>query len=152
MANKIEELTIKLAQPILDRNGFELIDCEYVKIGQEYTLTLYIDKPGGIMLDDCELVSRELDALLDNADPIENEYILSVSSPGLDRALKTEKDFQRNMGKKIFIKTYRAVDKKKEHIAVLKAYDDDTVTVEMDKKELRFNRSEIAVIRQHIDF
>ncbi len=152
MAKKVEELTAELAQPILDRNGFELIDCEYVKVGQEYTLTLYIDKPGGITLDDCELVSRELEVMLDEADPIENEYILSVSSPGLDRALKTEKDFKRNIGKKIYIKTYRAIGKKKEFVAVLSAYDDDTVTITLDKKETRLNRGEIAVIKQHIDF
>ena len=152
MAKKIEELTIELAEPILKRFGFEMIDCEYQKSGQEYTLTLYIDKPGGITLDDCEKVSRELDVILDEADPIENEYILSVSSPGLDRPLKTEKDFERNLNKKIYIKLYRAVNKKKEFVALLSAYDAETVTIEMDKKEIRLNRGEIAVIRQHIDF
>ena len=152
MAKKIEEITIELAEPILKKNGFELIDCEYIKSGQEYTLTLYIDKPGGITLDDCEKVSRELEALLDEKDPIENEYILSVSSPGLDRPLKTDKDFERNLGKKIYIKTYRAVNKRKEFVADLLAYDADSVTIEMDKKELRLARGEIAVIKQHIDF
>ncbi len=152
MAKKIEELTVDLANPILKKRGFELIDCEYAKSGQDYTLTLYIDKPGGITLDDCEIVSRELEVLLDEADPIENEYILSVSSPGLDRPLKTENDFERNLDKKIYIKTYRAVNKKKEFVALLSAYDAETVTIKMDKKEVRLNRGEIAVIKQHIDF
>ena len=152
MAKKVEEITAELARPILEKLGFEMIDCEYQKSGQDYTLTLYIDKPGGITLDDCEIVSRELEVLLDEADPIDNEYILSVSSPGLDRQLKTEKDFLRNRGKKIYIKTYRAVNKKKEFIALLSGYDTETVTIMVDKKEIRLKRGEIAVIRQHIDF
>jgi len=152
LAKRIEEIAITLAQPILDRYGFELIDCDYLKFGQDYTMTLYIDKPGGITLDDCEKVSRELEASLDEKDPIDNEYILSVSSPGLDRPLKTEKDFERNKGKKIYIKTYAPVNKKKEFVAVLKEYDQDTVTIEMNNKQLRLNRGDIAVIKQHIDF
>lgn len=152
MAKRIEEIAIELALPILERYGFELIDCDYIKFGQDYTLTLYIDKPGGITLDDCEKVSRELEERLDEKDPIENEYILSVSSPGLDRPLKTEKDFERNIDKKVYIKTYAQVNKKKEFVAVLKEYDEDSVTIEINKKQLRINRGDIAVIKQHIDF
>jgi len=152
MANKIEELVTEIATPIVENNGFEIIDCEYKKIGPDYTLTLYIDKEGGITLDDCEKVSRVLEEKLDELDPIENEYILSVSSPGLDRPLKTEKDYARNVGKKIYIKTYRAVEKKKEFVAVLKAYTDEDVTITLKGKHMTLKRGEVAVIKQHIDF
>ena len=95
---KREEYEIKteeLVMPLIEKNNFELVDVEFVKEGQNWFLRLYVDKPGGILIDDCELVSREVEKLLDESDPIEQAYILEVSSPGLDRPLKKDKDFER---------------------------------------------------------
>jgi len=152
LANKTELLVEELALPILGKYGFEFIDCEYKKIAQEMNLTLYIDKQGGITLNDCEKVSRELEEILDKLDPIESGYILSVSSPGLDRALKKENDFKRNLDKKIFIKLYKAMDKQKEIVAVLKSYDEESVTVELKNKRTKLEKKNIAVIKQHVEF
>ncbi len=152
MSKRIEEAVTEAVKPILSQYGFEFIDCEYIKSGPDMILTVYIDKPGGVTLDDCEKVSVELDPLLDELDPINEAYILSVSSPGLDRPLKKEADFKRNTGKKIDIKLYRAIDKKKEMTAVLTDYDAKTVTVELKGKKIKLNRTDIAVMKQHIDF
>lgn len=152
LANKIEALVNEKSLPIIGKYNLEFVDCEYKKIGQEFHLTLFIDKKGGVTLDDCEKVSRELEEILDKLDPIDSEYILSVSSPGLDRALKKESDFLRNIDKKIYIKLYRAIDKNKEFIAILKAYDEDNIIVEVKNKKVTLNKKDIAVIKQHIDF
>ena len=152
MSKQIESQVMEATVPILERYGFEFIDCEYTKSGGENILTVYIDKPGGITLDDCEKVSIELDPILDQKDPIKDAYILSVSSPGLDRALKTRKDFERNIDKKIDIKLYRAIDKLKMFTAVLKAFDDESIVVELKNKKKTIARKDIAVMKQHIDF
>lgn len=147
-----ESRTEALILPILDSNGFELVDVEYVKEGGSWYLRAYIDKPGGIAVDDCELVSRALSDLLDKEDYIEEAYILEVSSPGLLRPIKKDKDFQRNMGKDVEIHLFKMVDKKKEFVGTLKAYDADTVTIELDDEEKTFVRKEIALIRPYIEF
>ena len=137
--------------PVLEEHHFELVDVEYVKEGGSWYLRAYIDKPGGITVDDCEAVSRVLSDRLDEEDFIEESYILEVSSPGLGRPLKKEKDYIRNMGELIEIRTYRPIDKQKEFLGVLKAYDDDTVTIEEEDGSQRvFERSMIALIRQAV--
>ena len=146
-----EQKTEELALPIISECGFELVDVEYVKEAGEWYLRVYIDKPGGITIDDCEVVSRRLSDLLDEKDFIKEAYILEVSSPGLDRPLKKDKDFARNMGKEIEIRTYKAVDKVKEFIGALKAYDEDTVTITCVDSDMTFNRKDIALIRQAVD-
>lgn len=139
--------------PLMEQHGFELVDVEYVKEGSTWYLRAYIDKPGGIDINDCEKVSRRLSDLLDEKDYIEDAYILEVSSPGLGRPLKKEKDFKRSMGEEVEIRTYRMIDKQKEFTGVLTGYDADTVTIAMeDETEKTFDRSDIALIRLAFDF
>lgn len=148
-----EQKTEELLQPIIEKNQFELVDVEYVKEGSNWYLRAYIDKPGGITVDDCEVVSRALSELLDQNDFIEDSYILEVSSPGLGRPLKKEKDFQRSLGEEVEIRTYCAVNRQKEFIGLLKAYDKESVTIEYeDGAEQTFLRSDIALIRLAFDF
>ena len=150
---EIEAYAENLFLPITQKHGFELVDVEYVKEAGSWYLRVYIDKEGGIAVDDCEVVSREADPILDTDDCIEESYILEVSSPGLGRPLKKEKDYIRSMGKELEIRTYRAIDREKEFYGILKAYDADTVTIEQeDGKEMVFEKSNIALIRLAFDF
>lgn len=142
-----------LLLPIITANGFELVDVEYVKEGSNWYLRAYIDKEGGITVDDCETVSRAFGDKLDEEDFIEDSYILEVSSPGLGRPLKKEKDYARSMGKELEIRTYRPIDKQKEFYGILLAYDNNSVTIEeQDKTRRTFEKKEIALIRLAIDF
>lgn len=148
-----EQKTEELLMPIILQHGFELVDVEYVKEGGNWYLRAYIDKPGGIAVDDCEVVSRALSDLLDEKDFIEDSYILEVSSPGLGRPLKKEKDFTRNLGKEVEVRTYRAIDRQKEFTGVLKDFDNNTVTIEFEDGQTKiFEKSEIALIRLAFDF
>lgn len=148
-----EQRTEKLMEPVVTGFGFELVDVEYVKEAGTWYLRAYIDKPGGITVDDCEAVSRKFSDILDEEDYIEDAYIFEVSSPGLGRPLKKEKDFKRSLGEEVEIRTYRAIEHQKEFVGILKAYDDDTVTIAYeDDTAQTFNRSEIALIRLALDF
>ena len=148
-----EQKTEQLLQPIVDEYGFELVDVEYVKEGSTWYLRSYIDKPGGISIDDCEKVSRRLSDLLDQEDFIEDAYIMEVSSPGLGRPLKKEKDFRRSLGEEVEIRTYRMIDKQKEFTGILKDYDENTVTITLaDETEKTFDKDDIALIRLAFDF
>ena len=148
-----EQKTEELLLPIIEKNQFELVDVEYVKEGSNWYLRAYIDKPGGITVDDCEVVSRALSELLDQNDFIEDSYILEVSSPGLGRPLKKEKDFQRSLGEEVEIRTYRAINRQKEFVGVLKGYDKESVTIEYeDETEQTFLKSDIALISLAFDF
>ena len=139
--------------PILERNNFELVDVEYVKEGSTWYLRAYIDKEGGITVDDCEIVAREMNEILDREDYIEDSYVFEVSSPGLGRPLKKEKDYIRSMGKELEIRTYRSMNGSKEFYGVLTGYDDDTVTIQTDEdKKLTFAKTDIALIRLAFDF
>ena len=148
-----EQQTEELLEPIVTGHGFELVDVEYVKEAGTWYLRAYIDKPGGITVDDCEVVSRQFSDILDEKDYIEDAYIFEVSSPGLGRPLKKEKDIKRSMGEEVEIRTYRAIDRQKEFTGILKAYDNDTVTIAYeDDTEQVFNKSDIALIRLALDF
>ena len=148
-----EQKTEEILLPIVEKNGFELWDVEYVKEGGNWYLRAYIDKPGGINVEDCEVVSRELSDILDEKEYIDEAYILEVSSPGLGRPLKKEKDFARSIGKEVEIRTYRMVDKQKEFTGILVEYDKNSVTIEMEDESKRtFEKSEIALIRLAFDF
>lgn len=148
-----EQKAEALLLPIVEANNFELVDVEYVKEGSSWYLRAYIDKEGGININDCELVSRAFSDLLDQDDFIEDAYILEVSSPGLGRPLKKEKDYIRSMGKELEIRTYRAVDKQKEFYGILKAYDDNSVTIcQEDGTERTFEKANITLIRLAFDF
>ena len=148
-----EQKTEELITPFVEDKGFELVDVEYVKEGGNWYLRAYIDKPGGITVDDCEVISRSLSDKLDEEDFIEGAYILEVSSPGLGRPLKKEKDFLRSIGEEVEIRTYRAVEGQKEFKGILRAYDKETVTIETEGGEsLTLKRAEIALIRLAFDF
>ena len=139
--------------PITQKHGFELVDVEYVKEAGSWYLRVYIDKEGGITVDDCEVISRLLGEWLDKEDFIEDSYILEVSSPGLGRPLKKEKDFARSIGKDVEIRLYKAIDKQKEFTGTLTSYDADSVTLTMeDGSERTFEKSGIALIRLAFDF
>ena len=148
-----EAKTTELIQPVVEANGVELFDVDYVKEGSDWYLRVYIDKEGGITVDDCEVISRLLGEWLDKEDFIEDSYILEVSSPGLGRPLKKEKDFARSIGKDVEIRLYKAIDKQKEFTGTLTSYDADSVTITMeDGSERTFEKSEIALIRLAFDF
>ena len=117
-----EQRTETLLLPIIEKNRFELVDVEYVKEGGTWYLRAYIDKPGGITVDDCEVVNRALGELLDEEDFMEESYVLEVSSPGLGRPLKKEKDFLRSIGEEVEIRTYRAVEGQKEFKEIGRAH------------------------------
>jgi len=151
-ANAYEAKTEELILPILERLEFELVDVEYVKEGGIYYLRAYIDKEGGITVNDCETVAREMNDLLDERDFIPDSYTFEVSSPGLGRPLKKEKDYVRNMGKEVEIRTYRAINRSKEFYGLLVAYDKESVTIDADGEEICFQRSDIALIRQTVHF
>lgn len=148
-----EQKTEALLEPVVMELGFELVDVEYVKEGGTWYLRAYIDKPGGITVDDCEAVSRRFSDILDEKDYIEDSYVFEVSSPGLGRPLKKEKDFKRSLGEEVEIRTYRAIERQKEFIGILKSYDEDTVTIAYeDDTEQTFDRADIALIRLALDF
>lgn len=147
-----EKKTEELILPILDEKGFELVDVEYVKEGQDYFLRAYIDKPGGITIDDCVAVSREMNVLLDELDYVEGAYTFEVSSPGLGRPLKKARDFERSLGQEVEIRTYKAIDGSKEFYGILHAYDDSVTVLSEDDEEVTFNKSDIALIRLAFDF
>ena len=148
-----EQRTEELLIPILEKYEFELVDVEYVKEAGTWYLRAYIDKPGGIAINDCEVVSRELSDLLDQKDFIDDSYILEVSAPGLGRPLKKERDFARSIGAEVEIRTYRMVEGRKEFTGVLEEYDSESVTVSYeDGTKQNFDRKEIALIRLAFDF
>ena len=148
-----EQRTEELIMPIIEQNQFELVDVEYVKEGGTWYLRAYIDKPGGITVDDCEVVSRALSDLLDKHDFIEDAYVLEVSSPGLGRPLKKEKDFARSIGEEVDVRTFRAISHQKEFTGILRDYDKEKIVLEMEDQELlEIARADIALIRLSFDF
>lgn len=152
-ASIYEAKTEQFIIPILEERNFELVDVEYVKEGGIYYLRAYIDKEGGITVNDCEDVARLMNEILDREDYIQESYTFEVSSPGLGRPLKKEKDYVRNMNKEVEIRTYRSINKSKEFYGLLKAYDKETVTItDENGEDIIFERSDIALIRQAIDF
>lgn len=148
MANRVEEAVEKIAEEILANTDYELVDVEYVK-ERDWFLRVYIDKEGGIGLDDCQEVSGLLDEKLEELNIINDRYILEVSSPGLDRALKKEKDFKREMGKLVDITLYKAIDGEKMLIGKLTGYTKDIITID-ETREIALK--DIALVRLHIDF
>ena len=148
-----EARTEELITPILERMYFELVDVEYVKEGGTWYLRAYIDKEGGITVNDCEAVAREMNEILDREDFVEDSYVFEVSSPGLGRPLKKEKDYVRSMGKEIEIRTYRAINREKEFYGILSEYDESTATIETENGEkMTFEKPDIALIRLAFDF
>ncbi len=151
--NQIESTVTKYLEPIAEDFKYEIVDVEYVKEGSTWYLRIYLDKPGGITIDDCEKASKALEVILDEKDPIKGAYILEVSSPGLDRPLKKEADFKRSMGKIIDVKLFKATHNQKEFQGELQSFKDGIVTIVTDKDEtLEFNLKDIAIARPAIIF
>ena len=148
-----EHRTEKFLLPLMEEHGFELVDVEFVKEAGVWYLRAYIDKEGGIAVDDCEVISRKVSDWLDKEDFIDESYILEVSSPGLGRPLKKEKDFARSIGKDVEVRLYKALNKSKEYTGALEAYDKESVTLKMeDGSQMTFQRADIALIRLALDF
>ena len=147
-----EAKTEALLQPMVDERGFELVDVEYVKEGSNWYLRAFIDKPGGISIDDIEPISRELSEKLDQEDFISDAYILEVSSPGLGRPLKKEKDYVRSIGKSIDVKLYKAIDKQKEFTGILKENTEDQIVLTIEDQDITFEKKSIASARLSLDF
>jgi len=148
-----EQKTEEILIPLVEAHNFELVDVEYVKEGGTWYLRAYIDKPGGITVDDCEIISRALSEALDETDFIDEAYILEVSSPGLGRPLKKERDFARSLGEEVELHTYRAINKQKIFFGILSAYDKDNITIELEgESKLIFPRTDVALIKLAFDF
>jgi len=148
-----EQRTGKLLEPILEANHFELYDVEYVKEGGSWYLRAYIDKENGVTVDDCVLVSRALSDLLDHNDFIADSYVLEVSSPGLGRQLKKEKHFEKSIGEEVEVKLYKALNKQKEFVGQLTAFDQKTLTLQMeDGSVMELPRADVAMVRLTFDF
>ena len=147
---RTEEYLEKLQKEI----DFELVDVEFVKEASQYYLRVYcdMDKEGGISIDDCVEISRNISAWLDKEDFIPEEYILEVSSPGLGRTLKKDKDFKRELGKEVELKTFKAINKQKEFSGILENFDADTLTIKIAGEDVKFSRNEIANVRLALDF
>ena len=148
----IESRTEELLGPIVEKNGVEIYDVEYVKEGSDWYLRVYIDKPEGVNIQDCENVSRALSDRLDEEDYVKDAYILEVSSPGLGRALKKDKHLERSLGEQVEIRLYRPQEGRKEFAGVLKEFDEKSVTIGTEEKEKKFARSDVALIRLAFDF
>lgn len=147
-----EARTEELLAPIVEKNGVEIYDVEYVKEGSEWYLRAYIDKPEGVNIIDCENVSRALSDALDKEDFIEEAYILEVSSPGLGRTLKKDKHLAKSIGEEVEIRLYKPIEKCKEFSGILEKYDAECITISNEDKEITFKRSDIALIRLALDF
>lgn len=144
---------ISIAEPISEELGYDLVDVEFVKEGNRYFLRIYIDKVGGVDLDDCQKMSQLIGNKLDELDPIKVSYYLEVSSPGLDRPLKTDKDLKRNLGKEIEVKLFEPVNDKKIIEGVLENFTDEEITLKINENELlNIKRSKIALIKLAIKF
>lgn len=148
-----EYKTEQLLMPIMEENNFELVDVEYVKEVGNWYLRAYIDKEGGITVDDCEIVSRRMSDLLDEHDYIPDAYIFEVSSPGLGRQLKKDKDFTRSIGEEVEIKLYKAINKQKEFNGFLKDFNKEMLTIELeDGNTMEIERSNIAIVKLAVHF
>ena len=149
---KVTELVASFAEPIVKQHGCELWDVEYVREGSEYFLRLYLDKEGGVDINDCEAVSRAVDPILDEKDPIQGSYHFEVCSAGLERALKRPSDFARFMNSTVTVKLYRPRNGLKEIPGILRGYDNGRVTLEAGKETITFEKSEVALVRLRVEF
>ena len=149
---KVTDLVASFAKPVVEAHGCELWDVEYVREGSEYFLRLYLDKEGGVDINDCEAISRAVDPILDEKDPVPGSYHFEVCSAGLERALKRPSDFERFMGSAITVKLYRPRNGLKEIPCVLTGYEDGKVTVTAGKEIITFEKSEVALVRLRVEF
>ena len=149
---KVTDTVAALATPVVEAAGCSLWDVEYVKEAGQWFLRLYIDKEGGISIEDCEAVSRPMSDLLDEADPIEGSYVFEVSSAGADRVLKTPEHFEQFMDAEVEVKLYRPREGRKEFVGLLKSYADGGVVIDMNGQSVEFTKQEIALVRLYVSF
>ena len=149
---KVTELVASFAKPVVEEKGCRLWDVEYVREGSDYFLRIFIDKDGGVDINDCEAISRALDPILDEKDPVPGSYHFEVCSAGLERALKRPEDFQRFLGSPITVKLYRPYNGLKEIPCTLTGYEDGKVTVLSGKETITFEKSQVALVRLRVEF
>ena len=149
---KVTDTVAALATPVIEAAGCTLWDVEYVKEAGQWFLRLYIDKEGGISIEDCEAVSRPMSDLLDEADPIEGSYVFEVSSAGADRVLKTPEHFEQFMNAEVEVKLYRPREGRKEFVGLLQSYADGGVVIDMNGQSAEFTKQEIALVRLYPRF
>ena len=149
---KVTELVASFAKPVVEEKGCRLWDVEYVREGSDYFLRIFIDKDGGVDINDCEAISRAVDPILDENDPIPGSYHFEVCSAGLERALKRPSDFERSLGSPVTVKLYRPRNGLKEIPCVLRGYEDGRITVEAGKETITFEKSEVALVRLRVEF
>lgn len=143
----------KLVLPLVEKHKFEFVEVEFVKEGSDWFLRIYIDKPGGIGLDDCQVISQEISPLLDEKDIIEQAYYLEVSSPGLERPLKNEGDFEKYKGEEVEVKVFKSIDGKKKFTGNLIGLIDGFIVISGDKgAEIKFEKEKVAVVKRVIKF
>lgn len=147
MANNIESKVEELLKPIIINLGYTLYDVIYEKEGQDYYLRIFIDKPTGIDINDCEKVNNEINDVLDEADYIKSQYFLEVSSPGVERTLRKEEHFLSQLGNEVRVKLFNPIDKQKELIGVLEEYNKEEITIKVDEKTIKINLKDIAAIK-----
>lgn len=150
--NKVEQKVLAYLVPITETEHVEIWDVEFKKEGPNYVLRVYLDKDGGISIDDCERVSRALEAVLDQEDPIPQAYLLEVSSAGLDRVIKYKQHFEKCMDKNVDVKLFVPLDGKKEFTATLKGFDGNVVTFQEDGEEIQIPMDKISSIRLSVEF
>ena len=147
----VEEFVSGVVESIIESTELELVDVEYVH-EREWYLRVFLDKEGGIDLDDCQMVSEQLSQVLDEKDPIKENYLLEVSSPGLDRVLKKDKDFVRYHGRDVDIQLFKPIDGKKQYTGALQGFSEDAITIQVQEETISIERAAIAQIRLHLDF
>lgn len=152
MSNDVKSTVEQLVTPFLDENGFELVDLEYVKEGRNWFLRLYVDKPGGIDIEDCGTISEFLSAKLDETDPIPNAYFLEVSSPGAERPLKKPQDFIRAINRNVFVKTADAISGNTEFEGILVSYDEESTVIQDGKTQFTIPTEKITTARLAVTF
>ena len=145
--SKITDTVLALAQPVVEAEGCEIWDVEYVKEAGAWYLRVYIDKAGGVSIDDCEAVSRALYPVLDEADPIPTSYIFEVSSAGVERELKRPRDFEKFLGSQVEVRHYQPVEGAKAHTGTLRGYADGAVTIEINGAEKTYQKAQVAQVR-----
>ena len=149
---KIKETVRQFAEPVVQAHGCSLWDVEYVREGADWFLRLYIDKPGGVDINDCEAISRAVDPILDEKDPIPDSYSFEVCSAGLERVLKRPGDFEQFLGSTVLVRLYKPVDGRKEVVGTLTGYEDGAVTVTVNDSPVRFEKNEVALVRLYVEF
>lgn len=150
--SKITETVAKLAEGIVAEQGCSLWDVEYVREAGTYYLRVYIDKEGGVSINDCEAISRALDPILDEEDPIPDSYVFEVGSAGAERELKRPSDFEKFMGSEVEVRTYSPVNGQKSFVGTLKSYEDGNITISSGNKDISLSKQDVALAKLHVSF